>query len=111
MTMRAVLERNGTATSNVYGHPEAPVFANLATVPCWVWSKDRREVNDTKKFAMEEQIKCGMPLDTDVTELDQVTQIENRLGVVLYSGPLRIDTIQYKHTHIEMNLRRIQSQS
>ncbi len=109
MTMRAFVERNGTSTTDNYGHPEAPAFATLATVPCRVWSKNRREVNDDRKYALVEQIRCAMPLDADVTEKDQIASVKDRRGTVLWSGPLRIDTIQHKHTHMEMNLRRIES--
>ena len=109
MTMRADVERDATTTTDPYGHPDAESFAALATIPCFVTSKRRTEQNDDKKTALIEDIRCSMPLDTDVTELDRIAQITNRLGTVLYTGPLRIDTIQYKHTHIEMNLRRIQS--
>jgi len=109
MTMRAFVERNGTVTSDAYGHPEAPVFATLATVPCRVWSRTRREVNDTKKFALIEEIRCAMPLDADVTEDDRIANIQDRLGATIWGGPLRIDAIQQKHTHVEMDLRRIES--
>ena len=109
MTMRALVERNGTATSDAYGHPDVPVFATLATVPCRAWSPSRREVNDTKKFALVEEIRCAMPLDADVTEDDRIASIQDRLGVTIWDGPLRIDAIQQKHTHVEMDLRRIQS--
>ena len=109
MTMRAFVERNGTVTSDVYGHPDTPSFSTHATIVCRVWSRSRREVNDTKKFALVEEIRCAMPLDADVTEDDRIASIKDRLGVVIWSGPLRIDTIQQKHTHIEMDLRRIES--
>lgn len=109
MTMRADVERNDTATTDAFGHPDAPNFSALATIPCRVHSKSRTERNDTRKTAIVESIRCSMPLGTDVTELDRIAQITDRLGAVLWSGPLRIDTIQHKHTHIEMDLRRIES--
>ncbi len=110
MTMRATVQRNSTATTDPYGHLEAPDFSTLGNpVPCFAWSKMRREVNDDKKFALIEDIRCAMPLDTDVTENDRISQITDRLGAVLFLGPLRIDTIQRRHTQIEMTLRRIQS--
>jgi len=110
MTMRAYLERNGTATTDTHGHPEAPAWATLATVACRVWSKTRRELVDGKKVAVAEQIRCGMPLDTDVTELDRIASIKDRQGTVLWQGPLFIEAIQHKHTHLEMDLRRVEAQ-
>ena len=109
MTMRAEIERDGTITTDAYGHPEVPAFAALATVACRIWSNSRREINDTKKYALVEEIRCAMPLGTDVTEKDRIALVKDRLGVTIWDGPLRIDAIQYKHTHVEMNLRRIQT--
>ena len=109
MTMRAFIQRDATVTKDAYGHKEAPTFGALATVPCRIWSRSKRERNDTRKFALVEEIRCGMPLGTDVTELDRLEKVTDRLGVTLWAGPLRIDTIQHKHTHIEMNVRGIES--
>lgn len=110
MIHRANIERNGTSSTDDWGQPGIPVFASLATdVPCRAWSQRRDERNDEKKFALVETIRCSMPLDQDVTEDDQIAQIADRAGVVIFAGPLRIDTIQYKIQHIEMDLRRIQS--
>lgn len=109
MTMRAVIQRNTTATTDGYGHPEAPTWGAHGTFACRVWSKNRQEENDTKKTALVEDLRCSMPLDADVTEDDRIQNITDRQGVVLWAGPLRIDTIQNKHTHIECALRRVQS--
>ena len=110
MTMRAVIARNSTSTTDAYGHPDAPVFATLGDpIPCRAWSVNRREVDDTRKFVIEENLRCAIPLGTDVTENDRITQIQDRLSVVLWAGPWRIDDIQYKHTHLEMDLRRVES--
>ncbi|KKN39097.1 hypothetical protein LCGC14_0746930 [marine sediment metagenome] len=114
MINRAVLERNSTSTSNAYGHKEAPSFSTLGDpIPCRIWTRargdNRREINDTRKFAMEEKLFCSMPVGTDVTELDQVTEIQDRLGVVLYPGPFRIDTLRFRNTHLTLELRKIKS--
>lgn len=109
MTMRAYVERNATSATDAYGHPGVPVFESLSTTPCRVWSKDRKETNDENKFALIEDIRCAMPIGTDVTELDQIASIRDRLDAIIWAGPLRIDTIQHKHTHIEMKLKRVQS--
>lgn len=109
MTMRAYIERNATVTTDDYGHPGIPVFEALSTTPCRTWSKARKETNDENKFAMIEDIRCAMPLGTDVTELDQIASIRDRLDAIIWAGPLRIDTIQHKHTHLELTLTRVQS--
>ena len=109
MTMRALVQRNATSTTDVYGHPDAPSFAALATVACRVWSKNRKETVDGSKHALIEDIRCQMPLGTDVTELDRISAVQDRLGAEIWAGPLRIDTIQHKHTHIEMALLKVGS--
>lgn len=110
MVHRAYIERNATATTNAYGHPEAASFAALSTTPCRFWSPRRRELVDGKKTVLIEQLRCAMPLDTDVTELDRIATIRDRQAAVILTGPFRIDAIQYKHTHLEMDLRRIEAQ-
>lgn len=110
MTMRALVQRNGTSTTDSYGHPEAASWStHIAAQACRVWSRTRREVVDGEKTALVEQIRCAMPLDADVTEDDRIFSVSDRQGTVLWSGPLRIDAIQHKHTHLEMDLRRIES--
>ncbi len=107
--MRAFIERDNNESTDPYGQAGTPNFTALATIPCRVWSRSRREHNDNRKDARIEEIRCGMPLGTDVTERDRIRRVNDRAGNILWEGPLRIDAIQYKHTHIEMDLRRIQS--
>lgn len=109
MSMRAVIERNSTATSDAYGQPEAPAWAILATVACRVWSRTRAVVEDGRKIAHVEEIRCAMASGTDVTENDRLASVQDRQGNVLWAGPLFIRAIQAKHTHVEMNLSRVQS--
>ncbi len=109
MTMRAFIERDNNESTDPYGQAGAPNFTALATIPCRVWSRSRREHNDNRKDARIEEIRCGMPLGTDVTELDRIRRVNDRAGNIIWEGPLRIDAIQFKHTHIEMDLRRINS--
>lgn len=109
MTMRAFAQRDGTSTTDAYGHPDGPSWATLATYPCRVWSKSRKETVDGRKYALIEDIRCSMPLGTDITEKDRLSSVKDRLGTVIWAGPLRIDTIQHKHTHLEMALLRVQS--
>ncbi len=109
MTHRAFMERNSTATTDAYGHPNAPSFSAQATIPCRAYTKTRREQVDGDKYALTEEMRCMMPIGTDVTEDDRLSSIKDRLGVVIWAGPLRIDTIQHRHTHIEARLLRVQS--
>ena len=110
MVMRATVERDNSSTTDAYGHPVPETWlAHIASQPCRVWSSSRREVNDNRKEVLIESIRCAMPLGADVTEADRITSIKDRRGAELWAGPLRIDTIQHKHTHVEMDLTRVQA--
>ncbi len=110
MTMRADIERDGTATTNARGHPDPPVYAShLTGLASRVYSKRRQEVVDGRKEAMVEEIRMIVPVGTDITELDRVANVKDRLGVVIWAGPMNIRAIQHKHTHLEMELQRVQS--
>ncbi len=110
MTMRADIERDGTATTNARGHPDPPVYAShLTGLACRVWSQRRQEVVDGRKEAMVEEIRMMVPVGTDITELDRVANVKDRLGVVIWTGPMNIRGIQHKHTQLEMELQRVQS--
>lgn len=110
MTMRADIRRNATATEDARGHPDAPDFQPLATVPCYVWSDKRRRVVDGNKIAYSEDLICAVPLDTDIVEADRINQIADRRGIVLFSGPFKpLGTIQRRTQHLELRLKRVQS--
>ncbi len=111
MIMRAEVERDSTGSTDPYGHPETANFETLATIPCRVYSKTRREINDDRKFVLIEEIRCMMPVGTDVTELDRINRVTDRLGVEIFAGPLRIDTIRRKQTFITMVLKGVKGQS
>ena len=49
MTMRAVIERDIATGTDDFGHPVKPNFTTLAAIPCWAWSKQRRERVDGNK--------------------------------------------------------------
>lgn len=107
MTMRAAVERNGASATDAYGHPVAPVFAAHATLACFVWSKQRREIVDGTKTAMVEDLRAVFPLGADLQEADEIASVTDRRGTELMAGRFRIDGLQRKHRHIEAALVRI----
>ncbi len=107
MTMRAVIERDTATGTDDYGQPVKPAFTALATVPCWAWSKQRRERVDGNKSALIEDMRALFPLDADVLAGDEIVNITNRLGTVLIAGRIQIETMQRKHDHQEAGLERI----
>lgn len=108
MTMRADVERNTASGTDAHGHPVAPVFTALATLPCFVWSTARREVADGGKTALVEDLRAMFPLGADVAEGDEIAKVTDRQGTVLLTGRLRIAALQRKHRHLEAALDRVQ---
>jgi hypothetical protein len=109
MTMRADLENNTASGTDAYGNPIPPVWATYATVACRVYSKVRNEVIDEDKTALIETIRALFPLNADVSESYRIANVKDRLGTVLFAGPLAIQTIQRRKDHKEAMLERIQS--
>lgn len=107
MTMRALVQRDQTVTNDAWGHPQAPSWTTLATYACRVWSSARRHVVDGNKDALVEDLRCAFPLGTDVTAADRISSVQDRRGTTLWAGPLEIQALQHKHTHLEAILRRV----
>lgn len=108
MTMRAEIERNTATGSDAYGHPVAPVFEAHATVPCWVYSRSRREVVDGAKTAHVEDLRALFPVNADVRERDEIARVTDRQGNELLSGRLRIEALRRKPSHLDAVLDRVQ---
>ena len=108
MTMRAVVERNTAVGVDDYGHPVAPVFAPHATLPCFVWSRMRREVRDGDKDALIEDVRALFPTSADIRERDEIASVQDRRGVELFSGRLRVETMQRRRRHFLIALERVQ---
>lgn len=107
---RATIERDANAdTTDNYGNRVAPDFQTLSVLPCRFWSRNRRHVVDGDKDAAVEEMFCSFALDADITEHDRIANIKDRQGATLVSGPLTIETLQYKHTHSEAAIRRGES--
>ena len=107
MTMRAVVERDTSSGTDAHGHPIKPSFTALATVPCFVWSKQRREIVDGSKIAIIEDLRALFPLGADVVAGDEIASIDDRRGAELLAGRFQIETVQRKHNHLEAALERV----
>lgn len=109
MRHRAEIESDGATGSTDWNTPPVPVWAShLIGVKCFVWTRPsgRQESVDTDKTVVIEDLRCVMPLATDVTERDRIASIKDRRGVVILSGPLRIEGVQRVQTHLELMLER-----
>ena len=104
MTMRAAVERDTSTGTDDFGNPDKPNFTTLATVPCWAWSSTDREVVDGGKSASIESFRAMFPKAADVKEGDRIAKITDRRDVTLFPGPFAIETMQFKHDHLEADL-------
>ncbi len=105
--MRAAVERNTASGTDAHGHPVAPAFTALATLPCFVWSRQRREMIDGKVSAIIEDLRAIFPLAADVQARDEIASIQDRRGAVLIAGRFKIEPVQRKHDHLEAALERV----
>jgi len=48
-----------------------------------------------------------MPKGTDIHEGDRLISITNRLGVVIFDGPLIVDAVGERVNHLQLTTRRI----
>ena len=108
LTMRALVERDQASGTDAWGNPVAPDFQPLATLPCFVWSNQSRELVDGDKTAMIEDMRALFALDADITENDEISSVTNRQDVEIIPGRLKVEgPVQRKHTHQEAALKRI----
>ncbi len=107
MTMRAIVERNTATGDDDFGQPVKPSFTTHGTFPCWAWSSADRGIVDGDKSALIESFNAMFPRDADVVEGDEIVNITNRRGVILFGGRFQIETMQFKHDHLEADLEAV----
>ncbi len=108
LTMRAIVQRNTAAGNDAWGQPVAPAWSTVATLPCFAWSNQSRELVDGDKSAMLEDMRIMVSLGADLREDDELTAITDRRGTVIIPGRLKVDgPVQRKHTHQEAALKRV----
>lgn len=108
LTMRALVERNQATGTDGWNGPVAPVFAPLATLRCFVWSKLGRELLDGDKTALIEDMRAMFALSADIRADDEISAVTDAKANVIIPGRLRVEgPVQRKHTHLEAALKRI----
>lgn len=105
MTMRAVLQRNSNVALDPDGQPGIPTWDVIDdALPCLWWVTSEREVMDTNKIAVVGQMKMMVPKATVITEKDQISEVKDRRGVVIRPGPMSIENVIPRRTHLELLL-------
>lgn len=106
MTMRMTVEHDTAEGDDEYGQPLPPEWEDKfgAPIPAFVWADSRMEgVNEQTTLTIVET-RAMIPLDRDVTELDRVAMVQDRLGALLFPGPFNIRSVEYKKDHWELLL-------
>ncbi|XHC12294.1 hypothetical protein ABWH98_05500 [Labrenzia sp. ac12] len=108
LTMRAAVERDQATGTDSWGNPLPADFQPLATLNCFVWSNQSREIVDGEKSAMIEDMRALFALGADIAEDDEISSVTDRQGVEIIPGRLKVEgPVQRKHTHLEAALKRI----
>ena len=110
MIMRATVERP-TSGTDAWGNESAPTWSVHPSnpIPCWAWVKSAREIIDGDKVATVRDFRLMMPSGTDITERDKIANISDRMGAVLFPGPIGIDTVERQPGHLELMLQSVLS--
>lgn len=106
MTHRCSIERDvNQGSDDGWGNPRSPDWKpHLADVPCRTAGPNvgREAVTDERTVVVVDQ-RLLLPLDTDVTERDRLGNVTNR-GTVILRGPIGIEAVLRRATHIELML-------
>ena len=105
---RAVVVRNVATGTDQFGQAVPPVWVDIQDpVACAVWSKTSREMVSGERTALIDDIRVALPLAADVEINDRIERVTDRRGVEQHPGPLRIDGIERKHTHLLCAVTRV----
>lgn len=108
MIRRAVIERNIASGSDAYGQPIPPLWqVQAAAVPCWIWTRTKRVAVDALGTMLIEDIRALFPKGADVHEGDRVARFTDRLGVIVWDGPMEVQSLVPRPDHLEAALRRV----
>ena len=80
------------ALRDLWGRQDLPMLSEIGVIPCRVWSGRRTDVDDSNKSATVEDLRGHFQKDADLVEEDRIT-VHDRLGVLLFGGPIYVDTI------------------
>lgn len=108
MTMRAVVERDQASGRSPYNTPAKPDWQVLHTaLPCRLWVHLTNEVPEDHRAARVEDVRCIVPLKSDIRRGDRIVRVEDRRGQVLFVGPFDVEDSIRRPDHLELLLRRL----
>jgi hypothetical protein len=114
MTQRALIERNVqpseevSPSGNDYGEGADDWTTLHAALPCWLYTRTEVGTLGSEKTVLVEEVRMLVPSGTDVTELDRVNGVTDRLGRDVRPGIYRIATVVNRRAFLELGLEQAQ---
>ncbi|MEQ9093118.1 MAG: hypothetical protein RLN63_03355 [Miltoncostaeaceae bacterium] len=107
LVQRCTIQRDAATVEPAWGQPGAPDWQDhAADVPCRAVTDAGREPVDEGRTATFVTRRVLVPLGTDVTEADRVSAVTER-GQVVMDGPMGIEAVLARSTHLELMVERI----
>ena len=113
MTQRATVVRNQNAGLDGYNHPVTPTWATLYPntqypigLPCWYYQPRGLRIISDERTAARTPFNIMVPLGTDITDQDQVTQIADRQGNIIF-GKCQVMLVTPMRRYLDVQLLRI----
>lgn len=105
MSHRATVERSTPANTG-WGNPGPDSWApSSVDVRCRAWYDSGREQTGVEgKTAEVELVRAIFPLGTDITSKDRLDSVRDRLGNVVFPGPLKVEAVGRRADHIPVTL-------
>ena len=113
MTQRAYVERYSPGADDDSGNPTPGSWAPLGAerIPVWLYGSVEREAVTPDAEAVIADLRAMVPLAADITESDRLggaeAAIVDRRGTVIEPGPLDVDAVLRKRTHLQLTLSRV----
>lgn len=103
LTHRTTIQRS-EAEDDPWGQPGIPDWQDLETdVPCRAWILTGREQVSADRQIVVNDMRCLLPVDTDIVETDRLGDITER-GEVIFEGPFGVEAVMRQRDHLEVML-------
>lgn len=109
LTHVTTVQRDANAGQlNAAGAQESPSWGDhLTDLPCRAWTSAGREQLDATTSVVVEDMRCIVPLDTDVTAQDRLNGVTDAYGQPIISGLVGIRAVVHRKDHLELFLVQI----
>lgn len=108
LTHVTTIQRDTNAGSVIDGVQQAPSWSDhLTDLPCRAWTSTGREQLDPTTSIVVEDMRCVVPLGTDVTEQDRLNGVTDAYGQTVIDGLAGIRAVIARKDHLELTLVRI----